>query len=354
MPAPAFTDLAADLDRLAEERDLSGSFLLTAAGETVFEHCCGYADRASRTPVTPATRFALASLTKMFTAVAVTRLVAEGRLGFETRVVDVLPPERRPATLHPAVTVHHLLCHTSGIADYCEEDEDSPAYVEDYDSLWDDLPVSRMEHPVDFLPLFGDRPAYRPPGEAYQYSNAGYVVLGLVVEEVTGEEYVDAVQTRVLDPAGMGASGFFRSDEPVPEVAVGYLPRPTPGSPWRSNVFRVPVVGGADGGAHATAGDVDRFLHAYADGTLLGDLGPTVVSRHADAGDGFAYGYGVLLYPDGRLGHGGGDPGVEVMAHRWPEEQVDLVVLCNVEDQSADVRDRMVDAARTVGVLGPA
>ena len=135
---------------------------------------------------------------------------------------------------------------------------------------------------------------------------------------------------------------------------MGYLPRPTPGSPWRSNVFRVPVVGGADGGAHATAGDIDRFLHAYADGTLLGDLGPMVVRRHADAGDGFAYGYGVLLYPDGRLGHGGGDPGVEVMAHRWPEEEVDVVVLCNVEDQSADVRDRMVDAARTVGVLGPA
>lgn len=353
MPAPAFTALAADLDRLAAEQDLSGSFLLTAAGETVFEHCCGYADRASRTPVTPATRFALASLTKMFTAVTVTRLVMEGRLDFGTRVVDVLPPERRPSTLDAGVTVHHLLCHTSGIADYCEEDEDSPAYVEDYGSLWDDVPAYRMERPVDFLPLFGDRAPYRPPGEVYQYSNAGYVLLGLVVEEVTGEELVDAVQRCVFDPAGMSASGFFRFDEPVPDVALGYLPRASPGAPWRSNIYRVPVLGGADGGAHCTARDVDRFLHAYADGTLLGDLGPTVVTRHADAGEGFGYGYGVLLYADGRIGHGGGDPGVEVMANRWPAEDVDLVVLCNVEDQSVDVRDRMVAAARTTGALGP-
>ena len=351
MPSPDLAAVVAQLDRWAEERDLSGSFLLTARGETVLEHCCGYADRATWTPVTPATRFGLASLTKMFTAVAVVHLVASGRLGFDTRVVDVLPPDRRPTTLLPEVTVHHLLCHTSGIADYCEEDEDSPAYVEDYGSLWDEVPSYRMERPLDFLPLFGDRAPYRPPGTTYQYSNAGYVVLGLVVEELTGKELVDAVQRLVLDRAAMGDSGFFRLDEPVPDVAVGYLPRATPDAPWRSHVYRVPVIGGADGGAHATAADVARFLRAYADGTLLGDLRELVLSPHADAGDGFAYGYGVLLHPDGRFGHGGGDPGVEVLAHHWPEDGVDVVVLCNVEDQAADVRDQLVAVARAEGLL---
>ncbi len=114
---------------------------MTQAGDVVFEGSYGLADRAAGIPITPATRFGLASVTKMFTAVAVVDLVASGSLTFETPVVDVLPPERRPSTLLPEVTVHHLLCHTSGIADYCEEDEDSPAYLEDYGSLVGAAPV---------------------------------------------------------------------------------------------------------------------------------------------------------------------------------------------------------------------
>jgi CubicO group peptidase (beta-lactamase class C family) len=351
MSHPAFTALSDELDVWARDRDLSGTLLITRAGETVFEHSCGYADRATGTPVTPTTRFGLASLTKMFTAVAVADLVAAGSLGFDTRLVDVLPAARRPSTLLPEVTVHHLLCHLSGIADYAEEDEDSPEYVEDYGSLWDELPSYSMERPLDFLPLFGDKPPYRPPGEQCQYSNAGYVVLGLVVEEVTGRPFTDVVQDRVFARAGMHDSGFFRMDEPVPDVAVGYLPRASPDAPMRSNIYRVPVLGGADGGAHSTTHDLDRFLHAYADGTLLGVTREQVMTRHADAGDGFSMGYGVVLYPDGRYGHAGGDPGVEVVASRWPDDDVNLVVLCNMEGLLMEVRDGMLDAARGSGVL---
>lgn len=351
MPSSTFPALVELLDHWADTRDLSGSFLLTAGGEPVLEHCCGYADRAAHTPVTPVTRLGLASLTKMFTAVTVTDLVAAGDLTFGTRVVDVLPAGRRPSTLLPEVTVHHLLCHTSGIADYCEEDENSPGYVEDYGSLWREVPTYRMERPVDFLPLFGDKPPYRPPGEGYQYSNAGYLLLGLVVEEATGRSFVEAAQRHVFDRAGMDDSGFFRFDEPVPDVAHGYLPRMSPDAPWRTNVFSVPVIGGADGGAHSTARDIDRFLRTYADGTLLGDLQHTVLAAHADIGRGFSYGYGVLHYPDGRYGHGGGDPGVEVLAHRWPDADVNLVVLCNMEDLAGEVRDQVVSAARGAGLL---
>ena len=80
-------------------------------------------------------------MTKMFTAVAVAVLVAHGQLGFDQRIVDVLPARGRPSTLLPEVTVHHLLSHTSGIADYCEEDEESPAYLADYGALWGDAVV---------------------------------------------------------------------------------------------------------------------------------------------------------------------------------------------------------------------
>jgi CubicO group peptidase (beta-lactamase class C family) len=344
--AASFTDLEGRLRTWEEERDLSGVVLMTRAGETAFEGVYGYADRSTRTPVTPNTRFGLASVTKMFTAVTVVGLVASGELAFETPVVSVLPGTRRPATLLPEVTIHHLLCHTSGIADYSEEDEDSPRYLEDYGSLWEQRPSYSMERPADFLPLFADLPPYRPPGLEYQYSNAAYVLLGLVVEELTGLPFTEAVQERVFARAGMADSGFFRLDDAVPGVAVGYLPRSSPTAPWRSNVFRTPVIGGADGGAFSTAADIDRFLRAYADGTLLGSLSDQVLTPHADAGDGHFEGYGVHLYPDGRYGHGGWDPGVMVMANRWPDDDVNVVVLCNMEELAGEVRDDVVAAWR--------
>jgi CubicO group peptidase (beta-lactamase class C family) len=336
--------VASELEDWSCTRDWSGSVLLTQRGETLLEACAGEADRAAHLPVRPETRFGLASVTKMFTAVAVIDQVASGRLAFDTRVVDVLPPQRRPSTLLPEVTLHHLLCHTSGIADYAEEDPPDGSEEIDYADLWVDRPTYSMQRPADFLTLFADLPPYWPPGEKYWYSNAGYVLLGLVLEEVSGTPYTDLVQARVFDRAGMGETGFFRLDEPVPDLAVGYV-RQEDGS-WRTNHFSVPVIGGADGGAQSTCRDLDTFLTAYDEGTLLGDLHDTVVHRHADAGEGFSYGYGVLLHPDGRIGHGGGDPGVEVYVHRWPDVVVNLVVLCNTEGLAAEVRDLVLTAWR--------
>ncbi|GAB3595375.1 serine hydrolase [Angustibacter peucedani] len=341
-----FAALDRELTSWGEERDLSGAVLVTRAGSTVFEACIGFADRASRTPFSPATRFGVASVTKMFTACAVVGLVRDGLLEFGTPVVDVLPPGRRPGTLRDDVTVHHLLSHTSGIADYSEEDESSPRYLADYGSLWTSLPSYSMTRPADFLPLFGDVPPYRPPGQQFQYSNAGFVVLGLVVEEVTGRPYTEVVQERVFDVAGMTSSGFFRLDEPVPDLAVGYT-RSGPGAPWRTNVYSIPVVGGADGGAMCTARDLDRFLRAYDDGTLLGPLRDVVLTQHADRGEGWGEGYGVHLYPDGRYGHGGGDPGVEILVHRWPDDDVHVVVALNVDiGLAGEVRDAVLEAWR--------
>ena len=343
----SYAELDGRLRGWVDEHDFSGHVLMTEGGEVVFEGSYGLADRSTSTPVTSATRFGLASVTKMFTAVAIADLVTTGAVSFETPVVDVLPPERRPSTLLPEVTVHHLLCHTSGIADYCEEDEDSPAYLEDYGSLWEQVPSYSIERPADFLPLFGDLPPYRRPGTQFQYSNAGYIVLGLVIEELTGRPYTEVVQERVFDRAGMTGSGFLRLDEALPDVAVGYLPRSGPDEPWRSNIYSIPIVGGADGGAFSTGHDLDRFLHLYADGTLLGVQLDRVLAPHADAGDGFFEGYGVHLYPDGRFGHGGGDPGVTVILNRWPDDDVNIVVLCNMEGMAVEVRDEVMSVWRS-------
>jgi len=335
--------LDARLRELAERRDYSGIALITGPDGVVFSGCHGLANRADRVPVTPATRFGLASFTKMFTAVAVADQVRAAGLdtrGFATGVVDILPPERRPSTLVPEVTLHHLLTHTSGIADYAEEEGDEAV---DYADLWVDRTCYRMRRPIDFLPLFGDLPPYRPPGGPFRYSNAGYVLLGLVIEELAGQPYIDVVTERVFGPAGMGDSGFFPLDEVRPNLAVGHL-RPTePGRPWRTNIYSIPIVGGADGGACCTAADVDRFLRRYDDGTLLGrELTEVMLTPRVPVDPGLDMGYGVLIFPD-RWGHGGGDPGFEMLAHRMPKQDATVVALCNVTEVAGEVRDLLVE-----------
>jgi CubicO group peptidase (beta-lactamase class C family) len=240
----AFDRVDARIRSWVDERDFSGIAAVRRAGIVEFEGCYGPANRSEGVPVRPRTRFALASLSKMFTAATVATLVRDGRLAFDDPVVGVLPPERRPATLRPDVTVHHLLSHTSGIADYAEEEDED----EDYAAHWVDRPVYGMLRPADFLPMFGDLAPYRPPGGRWHYSNAGYIVLALLVEELTGQPFAEAVGERVSGPAGMTATGYFRTDEARPDVAVGYLERESPDQLWRTNVFSVPVVGGATAG----------------------------------------------------------------------------------------------------------
>jgi CubicO group peptidase (beta-lactamase class C family) len=339
-----FERLDARLREWVEQRGYSGVAVITRAGVTEFEGCYGLANRADAVPIRVGTRFGLASVTKMFTAVAVVDLIRRGLVGFDTPVVGVLPPDRRPATLRPDVTVRHLLTHTSGIADYAEED--GPADL-DYAALWVDRPCYRMLRPADFLPMFGDRPPYRGPGQRFQYSNAGYIVLGLLLEELAGQPYVEAVTRAVFEPAGMTASGFFALDEVRPDVAVGYLPPSEPGRPWRSNIYSIPVVGGADGGAFSTAADLDRFLRAYDDGSLVGpELRDVMLTPHTPVEDGLAMGCGVILYGEGRtrrFGHGGGDPGVGALIQRLPALDADAIALCNVNDHVSDVRDLLVE-----------
>ncbi|MFG3338430.1 serine hydrolase domain-containing protein [Glycomyces sp. NPDC048151] len=340
--------IEAELARLHAERDFSGTVLVTREGRTVLETHVGLADRAAGVPVGPRTRFALGSVTKLFTAIAVLSLVADGRLELDAPVVEILPPERRPSTLRDDVTVRHLLAHTSGIADYFEEETATAAWAEEYAALWRDRPVYRMREPADFLALFGDLPPYRAPGGRFQYSNAGYILLGLVIEEAAGTGYTEAVGARVFGPAGMGDSGFFAADEVRPDVAAGYLRPSEPGGPWRTNVFAAPVVGGPDGGAFATAADLDRLLTRFAAGEIVKPpLLAEMTREHARGGEHEAMGLGVYLLgggPGRALGSEGGDPGAEALIRHYPGHGVNTVVLANVNGSAWTVDQVLRDA----------
>ncbi|WP_448061216.1 serine hydrolase domain-containing protein [Cellulomonas hominis] len=171
-------------------------------------------------------------------------------------------------TIFPDVTLRHLLTHTSGIADDAEEEAG-----ESYEALWVDKPTYSVTETVDFLPQFVHKPAVFTPGEGCRYCNVGYVLLGLAVERVTGQRYREVVQRDVFDRAGMATAGYFDMRAAVPGVAEGWEPvREDPDGPvtgWRQNIFSYPPIGSPDGGAHATAAGLTRFVHSLQEGSLL-------------------------------------------------------------------------------------
>jgi D-alanyl-D-alanine carboxypeptidase len=309
----------------------------------------GLSDRAAGLPNHPGTRFGVASTTKMLTGLAVARLVDRGVLRYEDRLADLVGEDLRPRDLDPQVSLHHLLTHTSGIADYFDEAGDAS-----YEAIWEEIPATRIRHPRDLLPLLQDRPRVAEPGAVVQYNDGAYVLLGIAIEEVTGRLYPDVVRAEVFDPLGMTSSGFWALDAVVPDLAVGYLPPdPARGLGWRSNIYAIPAMGQPDGGAQCTAADLVRALDGLAG---RGDAGrafltPAIRARVLaraveDPAGPAAWGYGVKHIGQGptvRFGHSGDDPGFSARAWAYPATGERVVVLSNVTDGAAEATRRIDD-----------
>jgi CubicO group peptidase (beta-lactamase class C family) len=318
-----------NLDRWRAEylaEDFSGVVAIAERGEVVDHLVAGEANRSDAIPNALDTRFAIASGSKLFTALTVCRLVESGRLGLDTKLRECVPADLLGG-LDDRITLEHLLTHTSGITSYFEEDVD-----DDYEALWHDVPMYRFRRPHDFLPLFVDKPAKFAPGDRFEYNDSGFVLLGLVVEEVTGTPFAEAVRRAVFEPAGMVDSGYFEADRLPARTAQAYLPDPDGG--WRSNVFSVPIVGGGDGGAHSTAPDLARLWHALHTHGVIGEEMTREVFRPRiatglDAPRG-RYGLGVWFAERFRFVEGG-DPGIAMISGYSPERDASLTVIANVD-----------------------
>ncbi len=328
--------LAAWLDDRASAGQFSGVVLVQRGGETLFAHGAGLASRAHGLPNTLHTRFVVASVTKWTLAAAALRLVERGELSLETPLVELLPADQLPVAVTPAHTLHHLLSQTSGLANY--HDDDDPTWGS-FEAAIARLP-GRGRVPADLVPLFRDLPARRPPGVAYEYSDTNFVLVGLVLEAVTGREWSTVMAGEVLEPADMHATTVEALDEDPPGVATGYLVDDGPPERRRTNVFSLTARGMPDGGMYTTAGDLASYVDALLGGRLIGpDLLAAMFRPHAPwVGDPEQYGYGCLLgVDDGRVtvvGHGGSDPGVSCLVAHHLEAGITIIVLCN-QDRGA-------------------
>jgi CubicO group peptidase (beta-lactamase class C family) len=319
------------IDSQTEPEPFSGVVYLTKGEEVLFAEGYGFAIRTESIPNTVDTRFQTASGCKILTSVAVCQLVEKGALRFDTLLsecVDVEFPNHSPD-----ITIHHLLTHNSGITSYFEEDVDP-----DYEALWKDLPMYNVRGPRDFLPLFQHKKMKFSPGERFDYNDGGYILLGIVIESLTGMSFPAFVQENVFNPAGMKDSGYFPTNQLPERTAYAYIKNPD--GTWRTNFFAVPIVGAPDGGAYTTAPDMARFWKALTENKLLNADTAELLLKTQIATSWKSpythYGYGVWIdWPEKAVRKffvEGSDPGVALRSAIYPDEDITLTVIGNTGD----------------------
>ncbi|KQY94036.1 penicillin-binding protein [Paenibacillus sp. Root52] len=323
----SITDVARKVEEVMEKKDFSGVVLLQQNGKTLFSKARGYANRSEQISNTSDTRFGIASGCKVFTAVSICQLIEQGKFSYESRLVDVLNIEF--PLWDKEITVHQLLTHTAGIPDYFDEE-----VMEDFAELWQERPVYMMQQLRDFLPMFQNLAMKSAPGERFHYNNAGYIVLGLIVEQQSGQSFTEYVESHIFKPSGMKDSGYFRTDQLPPNTAIGYVDQEE--GTWNTNIFSIPIQGGSDGGAYITAQDMIHFWHALLGYKLLTEESTRkLLIPYSHQEDEEYYGRGIWIDQKGedifKYHVMGFDPGVSFMSSVYPVQGIQLVVLSNQE-----------------------
>lgn len=322
------------LQTRADNEQFSGVVQLSQGNKIIFKKAVGYANRPWRVKNSVDTRFEIASLTKLFTAVAILQLIDQRQLGFDTAVIPFLGIS--DTTISHDVTVYHLLTHSSGIADDAEEEAG-----EDYADLWQNKPNYAVTELAHFLPQFIHKTPNFPPGTAVRYNNVAYILLGLMLEKATGSNYRDYVRRHIFSAAGMRRTDFFHMADVHDEVAESYtaVTTETGNRKWQRPIYMRPPIGSPDGGAYATAADMTAFMQALRDGRLLSAemtqaiQSPQIAYRERETYR-TRYGYGPLFVFDKAdhlsfyLGQGE-DNGVSSKAVYYPDAGVTAVLLAN-------------------------
>jgi len=316
--AEAVAALADHAQERADADEFAGAVLVARHGKVLLKDAWGRADRKAGTANTPATRFRIGSMNKMFTAVATLQLVQAHQLALDDPIGQHLPgyPNKEVAT---KVTVRHLLTHTGGTGDI-------------FGPEFDQHRLQLREH-RDYLKLYGSRGLTQEPGARFEYSNYGFVLLGALIEQVSGESYYDYVDDHVFRPAGMRSTGSIPESVEVPDRAVGYM-RSSPGNDWVPNTDTLPWRGTAAGGGYSTVGDLLRFAQALNSGKLLSRATLAEATRSHQQ----QYGYGFGVQGQGPLrsyGHGGGAPGMNGELRVFPELGYVVVSLSNLDPPAA-------------------
>ena len=328
-------ELVAQIDSLAEatlrEGPVAGLTIgVKRGGDLLMVKGYGYADIENSVPMTAETVYRIGSLTKQFTAAAVMQLVEAGLIGLDDPMTRYLP--NYPTQGHE-VSIRHLLTHTSGIK----------SYTSIGDAFWLKAALLDLSH-TEMLELFQDEPFDFAPGEGYSYNNSGYYLLGMIIEEVSGESYDGYLGTHFFGPLGLSRSSYCHEAQIIRGRAEGYEQGPD----WLLNDGSISMnTPGAAGALCSTVPDLLSWTTALRSGRVVTEASYQAMATSGLLDDGSATGYGFALgvTPLGehsRVAHTGGINGFSTVMAHYPESGLDIVVLSNTGSGApGQVEDRI-------------
>lgn len=313
------------------DEGFSGVITIIKNGYRKFQGEYGFADRANVIPNKIDTRFGTASAGKVFVATAILSLIEKKIINFDSTIGEILKFDLKQ--IAPSITVRQLLNHTSGIPDYFDE-----SVMDDYEELWINIPNYRIRKSSDLIPLFIDKPMMYPKGKKFQYNNTGYVVLGLIIEEITGKPFDIYLQETIFNPCGMTDTGYFELDRLPARCAFSYI-YDKEKKDYRTNIFSIDAKGSGAGGAFTTAPDVVKFWTALVNGRLINEeFIKNMFSPQVPEG---CYGYGVWLLNGKTPSFQGCDPGANFITSYDLDKKIIITILSNMDCDVEKLHDRI-------------
>lgn len=322
-------ELDSYVQKLADADVFSGTVLLAKDGRVLYRKAFGLANKDFNAPNTTQTKFNLGSMNKMFTGVAIAQLVERGKLSFDDPLSKFLPdfPNKEASE---KIRIKHLLTHTSGLGSY-------------FNRKFMEASRARFRTVSDMMQLATEeKPAFEP-GSRWQYSNTGFLVLGVVIEKVTGQDYYDYIRENISKPAGMANSDCYELDRVNPNLAVGYQKQFSDvGVSFRNNIFEHVIRGGPAGGGYSTIDDLLRFDIALRGNKLVGpEYVKLLLSPKPDINSPvYGYGFGIDV-ANRTAGHSGGFPGISSNLTMFLDNGYTSVVMSNYGGASQPVSGKI-------------
>jgi CubicO group peptidase (beta-lactamase class C family) len=323
-------EMEAFMKKLTAADVFSGAVLLAKDGVPVYKGAFGMANKDFEAANRIDTKFNLGSMNKMFTAVAIAQLVEKGKLSFEDSLSKFIPdfPDKESAE---KIKIKHLLTHSAGLGGY-------------FSDKWDRASRAQFRTVDDMMKMAKeDEKLLFEPGSRSRYSNTGMLVLGKVIEIVSGQSYYDYVRENIYKPAGMTNTDCYELDKVNHNLAVGYDKDYTEtGITFSNNIFMHVMRGGPHGGGYSTVEDLLKFDRALRGNKLVGAEYVKILTTAKPELNSPNYGYGFGISSDGKsFGHSGGFPGINSNLDMFPESGWTLVVMSNYSRGGQPVMQKM-------------
>jgi len=293
-----------------------GTVLVAQDGKIVLDKGYGFANLEWDVPNTPTTKFRLGSLTKQFTATSILLLEERGKLKIEDPVKKYMPDA--PAAWDK-ITIFHLLTHTSGIPSFTG--------FPDYDSR-----EAQAITPEKLVEWFRDKPLEFEPGTKWNYSNSGYVLLGYLIEKISGQSYAEFVQQNIFTPLGMKDSGYDSNSAIIPHRSAGYAPGKS--GPVNAGFVHMSIPFSA-GALYSTTEDLLRWEQGLFGGKVL--TAASLAKMTTPFKQDYAFGLGVTTNNGHKtIWHNGGIQGFNTSLAYFPDDKLVVAVLANLNGPFAE------------------